>query len=102
MLYGLLSRMNPSPVIELNRAVAVAMAMGPEFGLAIIDRPEVSGKLENYRWLHSTRAELLRRLDRYAEAKEAYQKALKLSQNAADRSLLKKRLAEVEAVSRQD
>ena len=96
MLYGLLSRMNPSPVIELNRAVAVSMAMGPEFGLEIIDRPEVQGKLDQYRWLHSTRAELLRRLERYAEAKEAYEKALELSQNAADRSLLKKRLAEVE------
>ena len=102
MLYGLLARMNPSPVIELNRAVAVAMAMGPEYGLEIIDRPEVGGKLENYRWLHSTRAELLRRLERYAESKGAYEKALELSQNAADKSFLKKRLVEVETLIGED
>ena len=62
VLYGRLAEMNPSPVVELNRSVAVAMAEGPAKGLELIDRAEVSGALDGYRWLHSSRADLLRRL----------------------------------------
>ena len=64
-LYETLGSLVPSPVVELNRAVAVAMARGPERGLELIDRAEVSGALQNYRWLHSSRADLLRRLRRF-------------------------------------
>ena len=94
MLYGLLGKLNPSPVIELNRAVAVAMAMGPEFGLEIIDL--IRHELEEYRWMHSTRAELLRKLGRDEEAGDAYRRALALTENSAERSLLRKRLSKTE------
>ena len=100
LLYGLLSQLNPSAVIELNRAAAVAMALGPEYGLEIIDRPAVRDELQEYRWLHSTRGELLRRLRRFAEAAEAYRRALSLAENASERALLARRLAEVEAAGR--
>ena len=95
-LYGRLAEMNPSPVVELNRSVAVAMAEGPAKGLELIDRAEVSGALDGYRWLHSSRADLLRRLGRYDEAAEAYRRALALSENASERGFLHRRLAEVE------
>ena len=95
-LYGRLAEMNPSPVVELNRSVAVAMAEGPAKGLELIDRAEVSGALDGYRWLHSSRADLLRRLGRYDEAAEAYRRALALSENASERVFLHRRLAEVE------
>lgn len=98
MLYGLLTKLNPSPVVELNRAVAVAMAMGPEYGLEIID--SIRDELDPYRWMHSTRAELLRKLGRYDEAREAFLHALELAENAAERSLLNKRLHEMEGTSR--
>jgi len=94
MLYGLLGKLNPSPVIELNRAVAVAMAMGPEFGLEIIDL--IRHELEEYRWMHSTRAELLLKLGRDQEAGDAYRRALALTENSAERSLLRKRLSKTE------
>ena len=94
MLYSLLTKLNPSPVVELNRAVAVAMAMGPEYGLEIID--SIRDELDHYRWMHSTRAELLRKLGRYEGAREAYRRALDLTENAAERSLLSKRLSEAE------
>jgi RNA polymerase sigma-70 factor (ECF subfamily) len=100
LLYGLLSQLNPSPVIELNRAAALAMAEGPEYGLEIIDRPEVRDELQEYRWLHSTRAELLRRLRRFTESAEAYRRALALAENASERALLARRLAEVEAAEK--
>ena len=95
-LYGHLAEMNPSPVVELNRSVAVAMAEGPINGLELIDRAEVSGALDGYRWLHSSRADLLRRLGRNDEAAEAYRRALALSENASERGFLRRRLAEVE------
>ena len=95
-LYGRLAEMSPSPVVELNRSVAVAMAEGPAKGLELIDRAEVSGALDGYRWLHSSRADLLRRLGRYDEAAEAYRRALALSDNASERGFLHRRLAEVE------
>jgi RNA polymerase sigma-70 factor, ECF subfamily len=94
MLYGLLGKLNASPVIELNRAVAVAMAMGPEYGLEIIDL--IRRELEEYRWLHSTRAELLLKLGRNEEAGDAYRRALALTDNSAERSLLSKRLSKTE------
>jgi RNA polymerase sigma-70 factor (ECF subfamily) len=98
-LYGLLANVDPSPVVELNRAAAVGMADGPEHGLALIDRPEVAGRLASYRWLHAARADLLRRLARFAEARAAYARALELTENRADRAYLERRLAEVRAAS---
>jgi RNA polymerase sigma-70 factor, ECF subfamily len=91
-LYGELARITPSPVVELNRAVAVAMAEGPAEGLALVD--ELEG-LESYRFLHSTRADLLRRLDRPEEAAVAYRRALDLTTNGAERAFLERRLREV-------
>ena len=98
-LYEILATVSPSPVVELNRAVAVAMADGPERGLALIDCPEVAGKLDAYRWLHTTRADLLRRLHRYADAAAVYRRALEFPSNAADRDFVQSRLDEVEAVA---
>lgn len=80
-LYSVLSRLQPSPVVELNRAVAVAMASSLEDGLSVIDRPEVSGPLQDYRWYHSARADLLRRLGWPEEAHAAYSRALDLTAN---------------------
>ena len=91
-LYERLAQFTPSPVIELNRAVAVAMAEGPERGLGLIER--IDG-LDDYRHLHSARADLLRRLGRGDEAAIAYGQALELSTHPAERAFLKRRLAEV-------
>jgi RNA polymerase sigma-70 factor (ECF subfamily) len=91
-LYERLGRSTPSPVVELNRAVAVAMAEGPERGLELIDG---IGGLERYRHLHSARADLLRRLGRSSEAAEAYGRALELSVQPTERAFLERRLAEV-------
>lgn len=96
-LYARLVKMNPSPVVELNRSVAVAMADGPAVGLALMDRAELAGPLDGYRWLHSSRADLLRRLGRYKEAAQAYRRALTLTENVSERAFLRRRLAEVEA-----
>ena len=90
-LYGELSRLTGSPVVELSRAVAVAEAQGPEAGLAIVERLA----LEDYRYLHATRGELLRRLGRTADAHAAYRRALALARDDADRRLLARRLAEL-------
>jgi RNA polymerase sigma-70 factor (ECF subfamily) len=94
-LYGLLAEASPSPVVELNRAAAVAMASGPECGLALLDRPEVAGPLDAYRWFHAARADLLRRLARFPEAASAYTRALELAENTPERIFLQRRLAEV-------
>jgi RNA polymerase sigma-70 factor (ECF subfamily) len=94
-LYGELARLTDSPVVELSRAVAVAEADGPEAGLAIVDRLA----LEDYRYLHSTRGELLRRLGRTTEAREAYRRALTLVHDDAERRLLERRLAELGATT---
>ena len=91
-LYGELARLTDSPVVELSRAVAVAEAQGPEAGLDIVDRLA----LEDYRYLHSTRGELLRRLGRTDEARDAYRRALALVHDDAERRLLERRLAELE------
>ena len=101
-LYSVLASFSPSPVVELNRAAAVAMAYGAEFGLALIDRPAVAGALEQYRWLHTTRGELLRRLARWDEAEAAYTRALQLSDNTAERSFVMQQLAAIQAATGQD
>jgi len=92
-LYCSLAALAPSPVVELNRAVAVAMAEGPAQGLELIDR--IDG-LDGYRHLHSARADLLRRLGRRGEAAEAYERALELAALPAERAFLQRRLAEVQ------
>jgi RNA polymerase sigma-70 factor, ECF subfamily len=91
-LYARLGSFAPSPVVELNRAVAVAMSEGPERGLAVIDAIE---GLDAYRHLHSARADLLRRLGRSREAAQAYTRALELAPQPAERAFLERRLAEV-------
>jgi RNA polymerase sigma-70 factor, ECF subfamily len=91
-LYARLGCFAPSPVVDLNRAVAVAMAEGPERGLALIESIE---GLDAYRHLHSARADLLRRLGRRGEAAEAYERALELAGQPAERAFLERRLAEV-------
>jgi RNA polymerase sigma-70 factor (ECF subfamily) len=93
-LYGVLARIQPSPVVELNRAVAVAMADGPALGLARVERLAADGSLDGYHLLHSTRADLLRRLDRRAEAAAAYRRALALATNPVERAFLEARLRE--------
>jgi RNA polymerase sigma-70 factor (ECF subfamily) len=90
-LYGELARLTESPVVELSRAVAVAEADGAEAGLGIVDHLA----LEDYRYLHSTRGELLRRLGRTAEARDAFGRALALVHDDAERRLLQRRLAEL-------
>ena len=94
LLYERLARLAPSPVVELNRAVAVAMAEGPARGLELVDALE---GLEHYRLLHSTRADLLRRMERPAEAAASYRRALELATNEAERAFLERRLDEVAA-----
>ena len=94
-LYQALAQIQPSPVVELNRAVALAMALSPEHGLEAMDRVEVSGPLQEYRWYHSARADLLRRLDRLKEAADAYRRAMELTTNASETKFLEGRLAEV-------
>jgi RNA polymerase sigma-70 factor, ECF subfamily len=91
-LYGELARRTGSPVVELNRAAAVAEAGDVEAALAIVERLE----LDNYHYLHSTRAELLGRLGRIDEARAAYERALELVHSDAERRFLKRRLAELE------
>src|SRR5207247_5918158 len=78
-LYRTLARMVPSPVVELNRAVAVAMADGPEAGLALVDALQSSGALDGYHLLPATRADFLRRLGRATEAASSYREALDLA-----------------------
>jgi RNA polymerase sigma-70 factor (ECF subfamily) len=94
-LYGRLAGLVPSPVVELNRAVAVGMADGPLAGLALVEELRSSGALEGYHLLPATRADLLRRLDRTSEAAEAYREALSLTTTDAERRYLDRRLAEV-------
>ena len=87
-LYDALLREWPSPVVELNRAVALAEVAGPEAALAEVDRLTADGRLAGYRYLPAARADLLRRLGRSAEAATAYDEALTLTDNAAERSFL--------------
>jgi RNA polymerase sigma-70 factor (ECF subfamily) len=96
-LYQRLHEMSPSPVVALNRAVAVAMARGPEFGLELIDELDRSGALRDYYLLPATRADLFRRLGHSGEAETAYRLALGLAPTDAERRYLRRRLAEVAA-----
>lgn len=94
-LYSMLSCMVPSPVVELNHAVAAAMSEGLERGLHLIDRLGDSGRLDGYHLYHSARADLLRRMGLYVEAAEAYHHALTLAGNNMESAYLRRRLAEV-------
>jgi RNA polymerase sigma-70 factor (ECF subfamily) len=96
-LYGRLAPLLPSAVVELNRAVAVAMADGPAAGLELVQALEASGALAGYHLLPATRADLLRRLERHAEAAAGYREALELASTEAERRYLTRRLAEATA-----
>jgi RNA polymerase sigma-70 factor (ECF subfamily) len=95
-LYGELGRLTGSPVVELSRAVAVAEAQGPAAGLEIVDRLSLDG----YRYLHSTRADLLRRLGRADDARQAYDRALELAHDPTERRFLERRVDELGGVDR--
>jgi len=94
-LYDLLLRMDDSPVVALNRAVAVAMRDGPEAGLALVDTLLADRTLASYRLAHAARADLLRRLGRRAESRDAYARALALTRQAAERRFIERRMAEL-------
>jgi RNA polymerase sigma-70 factor (ECF subfamily) len=95
-LYDLLARLQPSPVVLLNRAAAVAMAEGPLPALALIDELAAAGELDGYHLLHASRADLLRRMGSMEAAAEAYRRALALVGNASERRFLERRLREVQ------
>src|SRR5262249_14456323 len=90
-LYGVLARLTGSPVVELNRAIAIAETDGPETALDVLERLA----LDDYRYFHSTRADFLRRLGRNSEARIAYVRALELTQTEPERRLLEERLTEL-------
>ena len=94
-LYDRLVRIQPSPVVELNRAVAVAMRDGPEVGLGLIDAALAHGELANYHLAHSARADMCRRLGRTAEALSSYEKALALTQQEPERQFLQERIRQL-------
>jgi RNA polymerase sigma-70 factor (ECF subfamily) len=94
-LYDLLSRAEPSPIVELNRAVAVAMRDGPAAGLTLVDAILASGELADYHLIHSARADLCRRLGKKADALVSYKRALALTKQEPERRFLEKRLAEL-------
>jgi RNA polymerase sigma-70 factor (ECF subfamily) len=94
-LYDALVRADPSPVVELNRAVAVAMRDGPSAGLALIDDILARGDLDDYHLAHSARADLCRRLGRTAEARTSYERALSLTRLEPERRFLERRLEEL-------
>lgn len=94
-LYGELARLTGSPVVELNRAVAIAEAGEVEAALALVERLD----LDRYHYLHATRAELLRRLDRLEDSRAAYDRALELVNSEAERRFLERRRAELGGVS---
>jgi RNA polymerase sigma-70 factor, ECF subfamily len=94
-LYDELEALHPTPVVALNRAVAVAMVSGPAAGLTIMDRLADDGVLADYAYLHSARADLLRRLDRREESRAAYQRAAALTTNEAERAFLSSRIEEL-------
>jgi RNA polymerase sigma-70 factor (ECF subfamily) len=94
-LYDILLRAEPSPVVELNRAVAVAMRDGPEAGLGLVDVLLARGELDSYHLAHSARADLCRRLGRTGEARAAYERAYKLTRQEPERRFLERRLREL-------
>lgn len=93
--YDLLLQAEPSPVIKLNRAVALAMRDGPAPGLALLDSLLFRGELAEYHLLHAARADLCRRLGRTREARRAYRRALKLARQEPEQRFLERRLAEL-------
>jgi RNA polymerase sigma-70 factor (ECF subfamily) len=95
-LYDRLVRIQPSPVVQLNRAVAIAMCDGPEAGLTHIDAVLEHGELANYYLAHSARADMYRRLGRTAEARSSYEKALALTQQEPERQFLQERIRQLE------
>jgi RNA polymerase sigma-70 factor (ECF subfamily) len=95
-LYDLLERLQPSPIVSLNRAAAVAMVDGPRAALGLIDRLAAAGDLDDYHLLHAARADLLRRLGSREEAARSYERALTLVTNDAERRFLERRLREVQ------
>jgi RNA polymerase sigma-70 factor, ECF subfamily len=92
-LYGELARINPSPVVQLNGAVAIGMSEGPRRGLALIDELGAVGELDRYHLFHAARADMLRRLGSFEAAAEAYRRALALMANGVERAYLERRLA---------
>ena len=94
-LYDLLAQVEPSPVVELNRAVAVAMRDGPQAGLALVDAILARGELSDYRLAHAARADLCRRLGKNADARQSYQRALALTRQEPERRFLERRIAEL-------
>jgi len=96
-LYDVLSRLDPSPVVELNRAVALAMREGPAAGLALIEAILARGELKDYHLAHAARADLYRRLGRGTEARASYERALALARQEPERRFLQQRLAQLKA-----
>jgi RNA polymerase sigma-70 factor (ECF subfamily) len=94
-LYGVLERLDPSPVVSLNRAVAIAMVNGPRAALTLIDALAAAGDLDDYHLLHAARADLLRRLGASSDAAASYSRALALVTNDGERRFLERRLREV-------
>jgi RNA polymerase sigma-70 factor, ECF subfamily len=94
-LYDVLVRLEPSPVVELNRAVALAMRDGPDTGIVLIDAILARGELADYHLAHAARADLCRRLGRTAEARVSYETALTLARQEPQRRFLQRRLAEL-------
>jgi RNA polymerase sigma-70 factor (ECF subfamily) len=94
-LYDVLARADPSPVVELNRAAAVAMRDGPLAGLTLIDAILARGDLADYHLAHSARADLCRRLGRTAEARASYERALRLTRQEPERRFLERRVGEL-------
>ena len=95
-LYDVLERVQPSPIVSLNRAVAIAMVDGPQRSLALVDALAAAGDLDGYHLLHAARADLLRRLGRTAEAATSYARAVALASNDGERRFLERRLREVQ------
>jgi RNA polymerase sigma-70 factor (ECF subfamily) len=96
-LYDVLMRADPSPVVELNRAAAIAMRDGPAAGLAIVDAILARGDLDEYHLAHSARADLCRRLGRIADARASYERAVGLTRQGPERRFLEKRLRDLSA-----
>jgi RNA polymerase sigma-70 factor (ECF subfamily) len=96
-LYNMLEELHGSPVVTLNRAVAVAKVHGTERGLALVDALQASGELDQYHLLYATRADLLRRLGRQDEAAASYSRALALVTNETEKRFLERRLRSIEA-----
>jgi RNA polymerase sigma-70 factor (ECF subfamily) len=96
LLYDLLLRLLPTPVVELNRAAAVAMRDGPAAGLALVDALLARGELSDYHLAHAARADLCRRAGRRGEARDAYVRALRLARQEPERRFLERRLRELD------